>query len=179
MTAKVLVAGIGNVFLGDDGFGVEVANRLLAAPPPDGVRIAEYGIRGVHLAYELLDGYDTLVMIDAVPMDEPPGTLAVIRPELPVGGTGTVEEAAGSVDSHRMDPATVLGVLSHIGGTLEDAYVVGCQPATTEPGMALSDSVAAAVEPAIGLVGELLAEISASTRERTTADVPRHSWAGH
>ena len=78
---KVLVAGIGNVFFGDDGFGVEVADRLLARtePWPDGVRVGEYGIRGVHLAYELLDGYDALVLVDALPMGEAPGTVAVLE----------------------------------------------------------------------------------------------------
>ena len=78
----MLVAGIGNIFLGDDGFGVEVAQRLADRPMPEGVQVADFGIRGVHLAYELLDGYDALVLVDAVPMGEPPGTVAVIEPEL-------------------------------------------------------------------------------------------------
>ena len=79
---RVLVAGIGNIFLGDDGFGVEVADRLAGRTLPDGVQVADFGIRGVHLAYELLDGYDALVLVDAVPMGEPPGTVAIIEPEL-------------------------------------------------------------------------------------------------
>ena len=80
---RVLVAGIGNIFLGDDGFGVEVASRLAARPLPDGVRVEDFGIRGVHLAYELLDGYDVLVLVDAVPIGEAPGTVAVIEPDPP------------------------------------------------------------------------------------------------
>ena len=84
---KILVAGIGNIFLGDDGFGVEVAARLRGADLPEGVRVEDFGIRGVHLAYELLDGYDALVMVDAVPMGEPPGTVALIEPD-PVGEVG-------------------------------------------------------------------------------------------
>ena len=82
VTGGVLVAGIGNIFLADDGFGVEVAQRLRRPALPDGVRVEDFGIRGVHLAYELLDGYDALVLVDAVPMGEPPGTVAVIEPEL-------------------------------------------------------------------------------------------------
>ena len=81
MSGRTLVAGIGNVFLSDDAFGVEVANRLNGRALPDGVRAEDFGIRGIHLAYELLEGYDALVLIDAVPMSEPPGTLAVIEPE--------------------------------------------------------------------------------------------------
>ena len=80
MTGRVLVAGIGNVFLGDDGFGVEVVQRIDPTSLPAGVDVADYGIRGVHLAYDLLDGrYGTVVMVDAVPLDEPPGTLAVLE----------------------------------------------------------------------------------------------------
>ena len=81
MTDRVLVAGIGNIFLSDDAFGVEVAHRLSGRALPDGVRVEDYGIRGMHLAYDLLEGYDALVLVDAVPMGEPPGTLAVIEPE--------------------------------------------------------------------------------------------------
>ena len=78
---RVLVAGIGNIFFGDDAFGVEVAQRLAGRPMPEGVKVVDFGIRGVHLAYELLDGYDALVLVDALPMGEPPGTVAVIEPE--------------------------------------------------------------------------------------------------
>ena len=111
---RTLVAGIGNIFLGDDGFGVEVATRLAAAgPPPDGVTVAEYGIRGVHLAYELLDGYDVLVLVDALPMGEAPGTLAVIEAE-PVP-TPADPAAAPVVDAHSMSPAAVLTALAGLG----------------------------------------------------------------
>ena len=83
--AHTLVAGIGNLFLSDDAFGVEVSQRLSRRALPDGVRVEDFGIRGIHLAYELLDGYDTLILVDAVPMGEPPGTLAVIEPACPRG----------------------------------------------------------------------------------------------
>lgn len=159
---RVLVAGIGNVFFGDDGFGVAVANRMAGGPSPEGVRIAEYGIRGVHLAYELLDGYDTLVMIDAVPMGEAPGTLAVIQPDPPHRSQVVEEDRRAPtppMDSHTMTPEAVLGVLAGLGGSLGEVYIVGCQPATLAPGMELSSAVAAAIERAADLVTELLTDI--------------------
>src|SRR5665213_431336 len=94
MSRGVLVAGIGNIFQGDDAFGVEVVNHLAHHALPAGVRVEDFGIRGVHLAYELLEGYDGVVIIDAVPMGEPPGTLAVIAPEL---ASGDGDEIAGEV----------------------------------------------------------------------------------
>jgi hydrogenase maturation protease len=165
VTPRVLVAGIGNIFLGDDGFGVEVANRLVARPEatPDTVRIEDFGIRGVHLAYELLEGYDALVLLDAVPMHEPPGTLAVIEV-----GTDLVpepgDEPAAIMDAHSMSPATVLSLLAGLGGAglggkLERILVVGCEPATVEEGIGLSDPVAGAVEPAVALVEEVLGDL--------------------
>ena len=86
MSGRVLVAGIGNIFLGDDGFGVEVAQRLRHRPPRDDVRVEDFGIRGVHLAYELLDGYEALVLVDAMPMGERAGTVALVEVD-PVGPT--------------------------------------------------------------------------------------------
>ena len=96
MSGRVLVAGIGNVFLGDDGFGVEVVRRLAAVSLPDGVDVADYGIRGVHLAYDLLDGrYDTVVLVDALPLEEPPGTLAVL--EADPAGPITADDPGGDL----------------------------------------------------------------------------------
>jgi hydrogenase maturation protease len=165
VTPRVLVAGIGNIFLGDDGFGVEVANRLVARPEatPGTVRVEDFGIRGVHLAYELLEGYDALVLLDAVPMHEPPGTLAVIEvgPDLvPEPG----DEPAPIMDAHSMSPTTVLALLAGLGGAglggkLERILVVGCEPATVEEGIGLSAPVAAAVEPAVALVEEVLGDL--------------------
>jgi hydrogenase maturation protease len=153
----VLVAGIGNIFLSDDGFGVEVARRLAAEPMPLGVRVVDYGIRGVHLAYELLDGYDGLVLVDAVPMGEEPGTVAVIKPSLPArpgdDGEGPV------VDAHNMSPDVVLATLSRLGGSIEHVYVVGCQPASLDEGMGLSAPVAEAVGTAVDLCRQLVADI--------------------
>ena len=154
MTARpprVLVAGVGNVFLGDDGFGVEVANRLAGRTLPDGVRAADFGIRGVHLAYELLDGYDALVVVDALPGEGAPGDLSVLQ-------VGPDDLGEGELDAHGMAPVAVLASLGQLGGTLPPTYIVGCQPADVGEGIGLSPDVAAAVEPAMQLVLEVLQE---------------------
>jgi hydrogenase maturation protease len=151
----VLVAGIGNVFLRDDGFGVEVARRLAATTLPEGVDVADYGIRGVHLAFDLLDGrHDALVLVDAVPLDEPPGTLAVL--EVPVDGP---PDGTHAVDGHGMTPVAVLDLLRTLGGSLRRAVVVGCRPAVLDEGVGLSAPVQAAVEPAVRLVADVVPEL--------------------
>jgi hydrogenase maturation protease len=157
MSDRVLVAGIGNIFQSDDGFGVEVATRLLAREWPEGVEVAEFGIRGVHLAYQLLDGYRALILVDAVPMNETPGTLAVI--DAIEGGGGDDEEAAPVMDAHTMSPDVVLGTLAHLGGKLDRVYVVGCQPADLDDGMGLTAAVAQAVDGAVDLCCELVSEL--------------------
>jgi len=155
---KVLVAGIGNIFLGDDGFGVEVAQRLVAEPRHDGVRVEDYGIRGIHLAYELLDGYDALVLIDAVSIGEPPGTLALIEPDMQrLAGAGGDDSPA--MDAHSMNPAVVLGMLAGMGGSVGRTFIVGCQPAVLDENMGLSTPVAAAIDDAVGMVHDVLAEL--------------------
>jgi hydrogenase maturation protease len=166
MSGGVLVAGIGNIFLSDDGFGVEVVHRLEAGPMPPGVKVADYGIRGVHLAYELLDGYDGLVLIDAVPMGEEPGTVAVIKPGPagePVGG-----DDAPVMDAHSMSPDVVLATLSRLGGTIDQVYVVGCQPASLDEGIGLTPPVAGAVDSAVELCRQLVADIAKPLGEGTT-----------
>jgi len=148
---QVLVAGIGNVFLTDDGFGSEVARRLAACRLPDRVRVVDYGIRGMHLAYDLLDGYAGLVVIDALPGGGPPGELAVVE-------VGPDDLGEGELDAHGMAPVAVLASLGQLGGSLPPTYIVGCQPADVGEGMGLTPAVAAAVEPAIDLVYEVLSE---------------------
>jgi hydrogenase maturation protease len=160
---KVLAAGIGNVFFGDDGFGVEVAGRLSRTSLPDGVRLGEYGIRGVHLAYELLDGYDALVLIDALPMGEAPGTVAVVEVD-----PGDVA-APSPMDAHSMSPATVLGLLAGLGGRVGRVVVVGCEPANITDGMGLSPVVQEAVPAAVTAVRELLAELATDAPTRAQA----------
>jgi hydrogenase maturation protease len=158
---RVLVAGIGNVFLTDDGFGSEVARRLAAAPMPDAVRVVDYGIRGMHLAYDLLDGYAGLVVIDALPGKGMPGELSVLE-------VGPDDLGEGELDAHGMAPVAVLASLGQLGGSLPPTYIVGCQPADVGEGMGLTPHVAAAVEPAIDLVYEVLSEHLAVTA------IPRH-----
>jgi hydrogenase maturation protease len=153
----VLVAGIGNIFLSDDGFGVEVVSRMAATPLPAGVRVEDFGIRGVHLAYELLDGVDGLILVDAVPMGEVPGTVAVITPE--DDGTLDPDHAGQGFDAHSMSPEVVLGTLARLGGTVQRIYVVGCQPACLDEGMGLSPVVEAAVDDAVAACRQLAAEM--------------------
>jgi hydrogenase maturation protease len=152
----LLVAGIGNIFLTDDGFGVEVVNRLSHQAVPPGVRVADFGIRGVHLAYELLDGYARLILVDAVPMGEPPGTVALIEPDR--GELKDAEELP-VVDAHSMSPEVVLATLDRLGGNLERVYVVACQPSSLDEGIGLSPLVAAAVEGAVDLCRQLLNDL--------------------
>ena len=159
MTRRVLVAGIGNIFQSDDAFGIEVATVLAGWTLPPGVRVEDFGIRGVHLAYELLEGYDGLVLIDAVPMGDPAGTLAVIEPELDAAGAGESAGGAPVVDAHTMNPDVVLATLRRLGGSVEKILIVGCQPADLQDGMGLTPAVAAAVEDAAQLCLQLVSEM--------------------
>ena len=148
---RVLVAGIGNIFCADDGFGVEVIKRLARMPLPDGVKAVDFGIRGVHLAYEMLDGgYDRVILVDALPQKAAPGTLAVVQPEL------TADESAAPWDAHAMQPAAVLQLLQRIGGCVANVLVVGCQPARLDEELGLSPAVAAAVDDAAQLILRLV-----------------------
>jgi hydrogenase maturation protease len=155
---RTLVAGVGNIFLGDDGFGVETVRRLAAERLPDRVETMDAGVRGVHLAYQLLDGYDTFVLVDATARGGVPGTLYV----LDAGECGAVEPDA-VLDGHRMTPDAVLALMGTLcagtGGTPpQRVLVVGCEPAGVEEGMGLSPAVEAAVPEAVRLLLVLLAE---------------------
>jgi hydrogenase maturation protease len=154
MTGKLLIAGVGNIFLADDGFGVEVAKRLAGADLPDWAHVVDYGIRGMHLAFELLDGWDVLIVVDTVPSRGEPGTLHVIE-------VGPNDVSAGVFDAHGMDPASMLASVTAVGGTLPRTIVVGCEPETLADGMGLSAPVAAAVEPAIERVLKLVDTLAA------------------
>jgi len=168
MSPGVLVAGIGNIFLSDDGFGVEVANRLAAVPMPAGVRVADFGVRGVHLAYELLDGYDRLVLVDAVPMGEAPGTVAIIEPDLDAIRPPD-DELAPTLEAHSMNPVLVLGMLASLGGSVDRVRIVGCEPAVIDEGIGLSAAVTAAVEPAVDAVHEVLADLAGHEDQESRA----------
>jgi hydrogenase maturation protease len=149
VSARVLVAGVGNLFLGDDGFGPEAARRLAAAPLPDGVQVVDYGIRGMHLAYDLLTGYDALVIVDAVPRGGTPGDVVVLE-------VGEADLGEGDYDAHGMEPTAMLASLGSLGGRLPRTYVVGCEPLDTAECIGLSAPVAAAVDRAVELVERLL-----------------------
>ena len=151
---RVLVAGIGNVFRTDDGFGPEVARRLATFPWPDGVRVVDYGIRGMHLAYDLLDPWDALVLVDALPDRGDPGGLVVLEI-----GDEDLDKGA-RVDAHGMDPATVLATLAALGGRLPPrTLLVGCQVAETGDGMGLTPGVEAAVDTAARAVQTVVAQL--------------------
>lgn len=153
---RVLVAGLGNVFFGDDGFGVEVARRLSLRPQPAGVQVADFGIRGLDLAYALVDGYDAAILVDAAPRGGPPGTLYVLEPEVPPSATPAL------ADTHGLEPAKILGIVRTIGDHLPVLRLVGCEPAVAgaeEMTMGLSAPVAAAVDDAVALVEALVREL--------------------
>jgi hydrogenase maturation protease len=154
---RILVAGVGNIFLGDDGFGSEVARRLSGRAQPDGVQVVDYGIRGYDLTYALLESWDAVVLVDAVRRGAAPGTLFVIEPEAGGGSTEPV------LDAHGMDPERVLSAVAALGGELKCLRVVGCEPqdAGSEEEMAvgLSPPVEAAVEPAVELVESVVREL--------------------
>jgi hydrogenase maturation protease len=150
-STPVLVAGVGNIFLGDDGFGVEVVSRMRGRPVAEGVKVADFGIRGVHLAYELLEGYDLVILVDTIALGEEPGTVSVFEPDL--DGEGEVQP-----DAHDLDPAAVMGLLADLGGSVGRMLVVGCEPAVVHEEMGLSPPVAGAVDEAIRVVEELVQE---------------------
>ena len=157
--ARVLVGCVGNIFKGDDAFGVEVAARLARRAVPDGVRVVDYGIRSVHLVYELLDGYDVLVLVDTVGQQEgQAGSLYVIEPELPARRRedDTVLPEV-MLDPHDLAPAGAMSLVPTLGGHVDRIVVVGCQPETLEDGIGLSDAVAAVVEAAADLVLDVAA----------------------
>ncbi len=156
MSRSVLVAGIGNLFLSDDAFGCEVVSRLAERALPASVRVVDYGIRGMHLVYDLLDGYDALVIIDALPVGETPGALTVLEVSAEDVATGA------DLDAHDMNPVAVLSGVIGLGGTLPRTYVVGARPACLDEGIGLSEQLLAAVPEAVSTVMELVAELTAT-----------------
>jgi hydrogenase maturation protease len=156
----VLIAGVGNIFLGDDGFGVAVARRLAGEKLPEGVKLADYGTGGMHLAYDMAEGYQTTILVDAAPRGGEPGTVSVIEVDPaehpnPAADLGALQ---GSMlfDGHGMQPDVVFGILEMLGAKAGRIIVVGCEPATAEYGMELSEPVAAAVDEAARIVLELV-----------------------
>jgi hydrogenase maturation protease len=164
---RILIACIGNIFLGDDGFGVEVAQRLLARKTkhyPAGVQVVDFGIRGIELAYTLLEDYDILVLVDAVPRGGPPGTLYLIEPTLSdVSPEQGAQAGRVALDTHSMDPVKVLAFARILGARPIHTLLVGCEPSPpgegedyTEMQMGLSEPVRAAVDEAVKMIDTLV-----------------------
>jgi hydrogenase maturation protease len=162
MTAKILVAGVGNIFLGDDGFGVEVALALSKRQLPESMKVKDFGIRGFDLAYALLDSWDAVIIVDALPRGEAAGTLYVVEPDLAaLSGEASAETA---LNPHSMDPVRVLHLAASQGTISAQVLVVGCEPQDfgdeLEGRMGLSSPVQAAVEEAANMVVDLAARIA-------------------
>jgi hydrogenase maturation protease len=166
---RILVAGIGNIFLGDDGFGVEVAQQLSRCNLPAAVRVADFGIRGLDLVYALQDGYETTILIDAFPHGQTPGTVSVVEPDLndPAASLGE----GNFLEPHAMNPMNVLRMAKAMHGKLNRILLVGCEPATfggEEGKMGLSSPVEAAVREAVKVIENLVEKTLDEGRANTT-----------
>jgi hydrogenase maturation protease len=172
VSGRILVAGIGNIFLGDDGFGCEVVRRLAEHELPEGVEVRDFGIRGMDLAYALMDPYDAVVFVDAVPRGEEPGTVYLIEAEVP-------NEGEVALDTHGMDPVSVIRLARVLGAEVPRTLVVGCEPqnipgrrggSQTHPYddmlMELSEPVQRAVDEAVKLVESIVEEVNAQTTNK-------------
>ena len=169
MKNHILVAGVGNIFLGDDAFGVESRASCQHVRYPRQVVVRDFGIRSFDLAYALLDDWSAVILVDAVSRNEAPGTLFVIEPDL----TELAEAAeTATFDGHSMDPATVLRLAQTLGEIRPNVYVVGCEPADLggdEGRMGLSPEVTFAIEEAVTMVGKLVQELLAKAAAPATA----------
>ena len=157
---SILIAGIGNIFLGDDAFGVEVVQRLAGRKLPERVKAIDFGIRGFDLAYALLDASDVTILVDACPRGGTPGSLYLIEPDLKSLDAPDAQQT--SVDAHSMNPMNVIRMAKSMGGELKKILLVGCEPATLGPEegqMGLSEPVAAVIEEAAKLVETLVGKI--------------------
>ena len=170
----ILVAGIGNIFLGDDAFGCEVAQRLMRRAQPSHVRVVDFGIRGLDLVYALSDCGGAAILVDAVPREgQTAGTVFVLEPDV----QSLRCESPVLMDAHSMDPMKVLSAVAAMGSFPQRVLIVGCQPAMvpgeeddgTDIPMTLSDAVAAAIEPAVemveSLIGRLTSEFMSNSKE--------------
>jgi hydrogenase maturation protease len=169
---RILIAGIGNIFLGDDGFGVEVVRRLAQCQLPTDVRVVDFGIRGFDLTYALQDGYETTILVDACPHGEQPGTVYVIEPNL----DGADSNGAQSiVDAHSLNPMNVIRLAQAMNAPIKKILLVGCEPETLggeEGAMGLSASVQAAVEVAVKQITSLVDRILDGTWNKQNIEGP-------
>jgi hydrogenase maturation protease len=163
---QILVAGIGNAWLRDDGFGGEVAKRLSERELAPGVTAVDFGTGGLDLAYEVMRGYDALLLLDVSQQGGEPGTLYVIEPD-PEEFEAGIEDGE-MLDPHGMDPATVLRFVKAVGGWPGKVVVIACEPAEVEEmGLGLSESVRAAVEHAVELVIATIEELRSAATAAT------------
>ena len=191
---RILVAGIGNVFLGDDGFGVAVAQRLARRSLPAHVRLMDAGIRGIDLCYALMDGCDAAILIDTTARGGAPGTLYVLAPDMhdepdardtsdAPADASSEQEPPGLIDAHGMDPARVLAFVRAAGGPLRCLRVLGCEPASfgtpDEPQLNLSPQVRTAVTAAAELALELIAQLSRELPAGTALGARSHRGEVH
>ncbi len=161
---RTLVAGVGNIFQRDDAFGVEVIRLLDGRPVPPGVKVADFGIRGVHLVYELLDGCDLFVLVDAAQRGCAPGTVTVL--EVEPAGTAS---PSGVMDAHGLAPDQVFAMLDSMGGRPGRSLVVACEPADVSAGMGLSEQVREALPHAVRAVERILEQVQ--PKEGADSDV--------
>jgi hydrogenase maturation protease len=197
MTPRILIAGIGNIFFGDDAFGVEVAQRMMLRPQAASVQVIDFGIRGFDLAYALMDGHDVSILVDASPRGGVPGTVYTIEPDLSAIASPQGQGIAPAIDGHSMDPMRVLASVKALGGDFKRIVVVGCEPeslgietAEAAPAseemadfgppeempqgrMGLSAPVAAAVDVAITVIESLVSKILAEAPG--DAQAPSHA----
>ncbi|MGB7553617.1 MAG: hydrogenase maturation protease [Candidatus Korobacteraceae bacterium] len=163
MSHRILIACVGNIFLGDDAFGVEVARELATRQLPEGVSVIDFGIRAFDLAYALLDPWDAVILVDAVPRDDVPGTLYTIEPEL--NSIAAAETCDAPLDGHSMDPVKVVQLAQSMGSITARMLVVGCEPADCggeEGRMGLTEPVQNSIAAAADMVEELVEQIAAA-----------------
>ena len=155
-TPRILIACVGNIFLGDDGFGTEVAQRLERRPLPPGVILKDFGIRALDLAYALLDPHELIILVDACARGGEPGTVYLLEPD------PSEEHTSGAlVSAHAMNPTGVLRMVNSMGGPSGKVLIVGCEPldlGSEEGKLGLSDPVLAAVDQAVVMIETLVSE---------------------
>jgi hydrogenase maturation protease len=157
MNPRILIAGIGNIFFGDDGFGCEVARQLEQRSLPANVRVTDFGIRSYDLAYALTEGYDTVILVDATARGEAPGTISIIEPEL----DRLHESEPALADAHSLNPLSVLQMAQSLGSLPDEMLLLACEPAVLETEeIGLSPQVRAAVAQAVEEIESLVKTLS-------------------
>ncbi|MGZ5020027.1 MAG: hydrogenase maturation protease [Chthoniobacterales bacterium] len=179
MRPTILVAGIGNIFLGDDAFGVEAVQRLARRELPAQVRVVDFGIRGFDLAYALMDDYDAVILVDAVPRGGAPGTLYTIEPDL--NAANEVDAQDAMPETHGMNPMKVLAMVRALGGEPKRILLVGCEPSPLpedEERMELSEPVEKSLDEAVNIIEALIAKLQGEQHERLLENNADNSSAG-